>query len=112
MTRVKSPAIIKHRKLREETKGMRQARRQRVKPGREAVLHAGQYAYIGRRLRKRDIRALWITRLSAVAKIEGTSYSKMIAALKKAKIEIDRKILSDIAIKDPSTFKTIISKLK
>lgn len=76
------------------------------------MLHAGQYAYEGRKLRKRDLRALWIIRLSAAAKERGTSYSKLISSLKKAKIEIDRKILSDIAATDPATFKQIVAEVK
>ncbi|MBI1864094.1 50S ribosomal protein L20 [Candidatus Woesebacteria bacterium] len=112
MARIKSRAAIKHKKLKKETKGFRQARRTRIKAGKEAVLHAGQYAYIGRKLRKRDFRALWIMRLNAAVREHGLSYSKFIGSLKKNKIEIDRKILSAIAISDPKTFKEIISKLK
>lgn len=112
MARIKSIAQRRHRKIKAATKGFKQARRTRIKAGKEALLHAGQYAYIGRRLRKRDMRALWIIRLSAAAKERGSSYSKLIAALKKEKIEIDRKILSDIAIKDPETFAKIIKSAK
>lgn len=107
MARIKSIAQRRHRKILKQAKGFKQARRQRVKTAKEAILHAGQYAYIGRRLRKRDMRALWIIRLSAAAKERGLSYSKLMAQLKKAKIEIDRKILSDIAAKDPETFNKI-----
>ena len=109
MARVKSLAQRKHRKLKAATKGFKQARRRRVKAGREAVLHAGQYAYHGRKLKKRDLRKLWIIRLNARAREEGVSYSKLISGLKKAKIEINRKILSDIATSDPDTFKEIVS---
>ena len=109
MARIKSIAQIRHRKILKQAKGFKQARRQRVRSAKEALLHAGQYAYIGRRLRKRDMRALWITRLSAAAKERGSSYSKLIASLKKSKIEIDRKILSDIAVKDSKTFNKIVS---
>jgi len=112
MARVKSTASRKHRKILKRAKGYRQSRSSRLRVAKEAVLHAGQYAYIGRRLKKRDLRSLWITRLSAAAKERGTSYSKMIAAFKKAKIEIDRKILSDIAIKDPTTFDKILQESK
>ena len=108
MARIKSIAQRKHRKILKQAKGFKQARRQRVKTAKEAILHAGQYAYIGRRLRKRDMRALWIIRLSAAAKERGSSYSKLMAQLNKAKIEIDRKILSDIAAKDPETFDKIV----
>lgn len=112
MTRVKSIASRKHRKFLKRARGFKQARRRRIQTAKEALLHAGQYAYEGRKLRKRDLRALWITRLSAAAKERGTSYSKLIAALKKAKIEIDRKILSDIAATDPATFKQIVAEVK
>jgi len=112
MTRVKSKAQINHRKTKKLTKGFKQSRRTRIKAGKEAVLHAGQYAYVGRKLRKRDMRALWIIRISAAAKANGTNYSKLMKGLKDNKIEIDRKILSDIAIKEPETFKKIISEIK
>lgn len=112
MARVKSPAQRKHRVLRKATRGFRNARRRRVKAGQEAILHAGQYAYHGRKLRKRNLRALWIMRLNAAAREHGLSYNKLVAGLKSAKIEIDRKILADIAVTDPSSFKEIVSKVK
>ncbi len=112
MARVKSPAQIKHRKTLDQAKGFKQTRRTRVKVALDAVLHAGQYAYEGRKLRKRDLRALWITRLNAAVREQGMSYSKFIAALKKEKIELDRKILSEIAIKDPESFKNIVAAVK
>ena len=112
MARVKSIASRKHRKILKAAKGFKQARRRRFKASQEAVWHAGQYAYEGRKLRKRDFRKLWITRLSAAAKEAGISYSKLIPALKKAKIELDRKILSDLAATDPGTFKKIFAELK
>jgi len=112
MTRVKSKAQINHRKTKKLTKGFKQSRRTRIKAGKEAVMHAGQYAYVGRKLRKRDMRAMWIIRISAAAKANGTSYSKLIKGLKDSKIEVDRKMLSDIAIKEPETFKKIISEIK
>lgn len=109
MARVKSKAQIKHRVVKQRTKGFTAARRKRVKAGIDALLHQGQYQYVGRKLRKRDLRSLWIIRLSAAVKEENMSYSKFIAGLKKEKIEIDRKILSEIAIKDPDTFKQIVT---
>jgi large subunit ribosomal protein L20 len=89
-------------------KGFRQARGRRIQTAKEAVLHAGAYAYHGRKLKKRDLRSLWIVRINAALDSLGVSYSKFIAALKKEKIEIDRKVLSDIAIVDPDTFKKIV----
>lgn len=108
MTRVKSKAIIRHRKVRALAKGFHAARRRRFKSANEAVMHAGKYAYVGRKLRKRDLRSLWIIRLSAASKSLGVSYSKLIAALKKEKVEIDRKVLSDIAIKNPNVFEKLV----
>jgi large subunit ribosomal protein L20 len=110
--RVKSLAQKKHRKVLELAKGYKNARSRRFHTANEAVLHAGQYAYAGRKLRKRDLRALWITRLNAAVREHNLSYSKFIAGLKKAKIEIDRKILSHIAISDPATFKEVILAIK
>ena len=112
MPRVKSKAQVRHRKVKKSTKGFLQARRTRIKAGKEAAMHAGQYAYVGRKLRKRDLRSLWITRLSAAAKENGLSYSKLIKALRDKKIEIDRKILSNIVIKDPETFQKIVKEIK
>jgi large subunit ribosomal protein L20 len=112
MARVKSIAARRHRKLRKLTKGYSNARRRRVKSSIEAVLHAGQYAFAGRRLRKRDMRALWITRLGAAVREEGINYNMFISGLKKANITLDRKMLSEIAISDPQTFKAIVAKVK
>jgi large subunit ribosomal protein L20 len=112
MTRVKSIAAKRHRKVKKAAKGFKQARRTRVKTAKEALLHAGQYAYIGRKLRKRDLRRLWITRINAASREHGVSYNKLIPGLKKAKIELDRKILAEIAVNDPGTFKKIIDEVK
>lgn len=110
--RAKSPRRQRHKKILKAAKGFRDARRKRYKVAKEAVLHAGQYAYVGRKNRKRDFRKLWITRLGAAAREEGISYSRLIAGLKKANIGLDRKILSDIAIEDPKTFTAIVEKAK
>ena len=112
MSRVKSIAARRHRKIKQQTRGFKAARRKRVKAGKEALLHAGQYAYIGRKQRKRNIRALWIKRLNAASRKHGLSYSKLIAALNKSRVELDRKILADIAVSDPATFEKIISEVK
>lgn len=105
--RVKSPSARRHRKILDQAKGFRQARSRRIQVAKEAVVHAGAYAFAGRKQKKRVLRALWIVRLSAAVKLLGTSYSKFIPALKKAKIELDRKILSDIAVNDIKTFNKI-----
>ena len=111
MTRVKSVSAKRHRKVRKAAKGFKHARSRRFKAGKEAVLHAGQYAYIGRKLRKRDMRSLWIKRLNAAVRENGLTYSKFVAGLKEAKIELDRKVLADIAVKDPETFKAILKEI-
>lgn len=110
--RIKSPRRQRHKKILEAAKGFRDARRKRYKVAKEAVLHAGQYAYIGRKLRKRDLRSLWIIRLNAAAREQGLSYSRFISGLKKANIELDRKILADIAVQDPETFSKIVQRIK
>jgi large subunit ribosomal protein L20 len=106
--RVKSVSARRHRKVLKEARGFRQARRTRIQTAKEAVLHAGAYAYHGRKLKKRNLRSLWIVRMNAALREVGVSYSRFIAGLKKEKIEIDRKILSAIAVEDPETFKKIV----
>jgi large subunit ribosomal protein L20 len=106
--RVKSVSARRHRKILARAKGFKQARRTRIQTAKEAVVHAGAYAFAGRKLKKRDLRSLWIIRLNAAVRKFGISYSKFIAGLKKEKIEIDRKILADIAVSDPETFKKIV----
>ncbi len=111
MARIKSTASRKHRKLLKRAKGFRQARRTRIQTAKEAVLHAGQYAFHGRKLKKRDLRSLWIVRLNAAARESGLNYNQLISGLKKAKIELDRKILAEIAVTDAATFKKIVSEV-
>jgi len=106
--RVKSISARRHRKILARAKGFKQARSRRIQVAKEALVHAGAYAYAGRKLKKRDLRTLWISRINASVKAGGISYSKFIAGLKKEKIEIDRKILSDIAVTDPEAFKKIV----
>jgi len=106
--RVKSISSRRHRKMLARAKGFKQARSKRIQVAKEALTHAGAYAYHGRKLKKRNLRSLWITRISASVKAVGVSYSKFIAGLSKEKIEIDRKILSEIAARDPETFKKIV----
>lgn len=112
MARVKSPRRQKHKKVLKAAKGFKQARSRRYKVAKEAVLHAGQYAYIGRKRRKRDFRRLWIQRLNAAVREEGLTYGKFIHGLKTASITLNRKILSNIAVTDPATFGKIIEKVK
>lgn len=112
MARVKSVSGRKHRKILARAKGFKQARSNRIQTAKEAVVHAGAYAYHGRKLKKRDLRSLWITRISAAVKAEGFSYSRFIAGLKKEKIEIDRKILSELVVNDLNAFKKILDETK
>lgn len=105
----------RHQKVLKLTKGFRGTNHRLFKRAQEALLHAGQYAYVGRRLRKRDFRKLWITRISA-ALLSITefklSYSKFVGGLKTAKIELNRKMLSELAIADFSAFKKIVEKVQ
>ncbi len=102
----------KHRKLLGLAKGYRQNRSRNVKQAKEAILHAGSYAFHGRKLKKRNFRALWNVRISEAVKLEGISYSRFINMLKKANVELDRKILSNLIIEDPITFKQIVAEIK
>ena len=83
-----------------------------VKVAKEAALHAGQYAYNGRKQKKQDFRTLWITRIGEAVKKEGLSYSVFINKLHKTNIGLDRKILSNLVVEDPETFKHIVDKVK
>lgn len=112
MARIKSPTRRRHKKVLKLAKGYRQARRKRYRVAREAVLHSGQYAYIGRKQKKRNYRTLWIERLNAAIRDEGMSYSTFMHGLKNAKINLDRKILSQLAIEEPESFGKIVEKVK
>lgn len=114
MARVKRGVVSKrkHNKLHAANKGYIGTNSRLTKDAKEAYLHAGEYAYHGRKLRKRNNRALWITRISEASKKEGISYSKLMNMLKKANIELDRKILNDLVQNDPGTFSKIISSVK
>lgn len=114
MTRVKRGLVVKrkHKKALGLTKGFRATKSRLITVARDAALHAGAYAFAGRKLKKRDFRQLWITRISQAVKAEGLSYSVFINKLKKAKIELDRKILSNLLLSDPAAFKNIVDKVK
>lgn len=114
MTRVKTGTTRRrrHKTIIKMAKGYRMTKHKLIKRAKEAVLRAGQHAYIGRKLRKRDMRRLWIQRINAALTDHGVSYNKFINGLKKAKIELDRKILADLAISDPETFKLIVNMVK
>jgi len=110
MTRVKSPSQKKHRKILKLAKGYRMSRRRHFRVAMETLLHAGEYAFAGRKIKKRDFRRLWIIRINAAVRALGSKYSSFIRALKEKKIELDRKILAKIAVEYPDFFKKIFSK--
>lgn len=113
MVRVKSGIQTKkkHKKVLKLAKGYWMTRHKQFKKAKEAVLHAGQYAYIGRKRKKRDFRRLWIIRLNAALRELGLKYSLFIKKLKDKKIEVDRKILSQVACDYPSIFEKIVKKV-
>ena len=98
----------KHNKIRRATKGMQKSHRSSIKRGKQAVTRSLQFAYRDRRNRKRTFRQLWNTRINAAARINGTTYSRLIAALKAANITLDRKILSELAVNEPKAFEAIV----
>jgi large subunit ribosomal protein L20 len=114
MPRVKRgvTAHARHKKILKLAKGFRGRRKNVFRIAKQAVMKAGQYAYRDRRTRKRVFRQLWIARINAASRELGVTYSKFMAGLKKAQIDIDRKVLSDMAIHDPAGFKSIVEKVK
>jgi large subunit ribosomal protein L20 len=102
----------RHKKVLKITKGQRGAKNRLFKRANEAMLKSLWYATRDRRVRKRDLRKLWIARINAAARLNGTTYSKLVATLKKANIELNRKMLSDMAIRDPQAFAAVIAKTK
>jgi large subunit ribosomal protein L20 len=109
MARVKRgvTAHHRHKRLLDAAEGRRGTRSRLIKPAREALLHAMAYAYVGRKQRKRQMRALWIVRLNAAARENGLTYGRLVAGLKAAGVALDRKILADIAVRDAATFTRI-----
>jgi large subunit ribosomal protein L20 len=114
MARVKRGVTAgrRHKKVLAKAKGYYNARRKIYRAAKQAVIKAGQYAYRDRRAKKRDFRALWITRINAAARIHELSYSRLIAGLRMAGIEIDRKLLADLAIHDENAFGAIAAQAK
>ena len=114
MARVKRGVIARrrHKKVLKQAKGYYGARSRIFRVAKQAVTKAGQYAYRDRRQRKRQFRALWIARINAGARMNGLSYSRFIAGLKKAAIEIDRKVLADLAVHDKAVFGQLVEKAK
>lgn len=114
MPRVKRgvQARAKHKKVLDKAKGYYGARRKVYRVAKQAVIKAGQYAYRDRRQRKRQFRALWIARINAAARECGLSYSRFINGLKNAEIEVDRKMLADIAVYDKAAFAQLADKAR
>ena len=112
MARVKRGVVARrrHRKVLNRAKGYYGARRKIYRVAKQAVIKAGQYSYRDRRQRKRDFRSLWITRINAAARLHGLSYSRFINGLKRAEVQIDRKVLADIAVHDKAAFKALAEK--
>jgi len=114
MPRVKRgvTARARHKKILALAKGYRGRRKNVFRIAKQAVMKAGQYAYRDRRTRKRVFRALWIARINAAARGLGITYSKFMAGMKKASIDIDRKMLAELAVNDPAAFGAIVAKVK
>lgn len=114
MARVKRGVVARrrHKKILNQAKGYYGARSRVYRVAKQAVIKAGQYAYRDRRNRKRAFRALWIARINAAARANGLSYSRLIAGLKKANVEIDRKVLADLAMNEQQAFAAVVEKAK
>lgn len=116
MPRAKTGVVRRraHKKILKQNKGFRGTNSRLYKRAKEANLHAGQYAYVGRKLRKRDMRKLWIMRINAALNTIGSTlnYSKFINGLKKANIALNRKMLSQLAIKDGKAFQAVVTKVE
>ncbi|WDS36295.1 50S ribosomal protein L20 [Pseudoxanthomonas sp.] len=114
MARVKRgvTARRRHKKVLSRAKGYYNARRKVFRVAKQAVIKAGQYAYIGRKQKKRNFRSLWITRINAAARLNGLSYSRFMNGLLKANITLDRKVLADIAVHDAAGFTALAEKAK
>src|ERR1700731_338838 len=114
MARVKRGVVAhaRQKKVREQARGFYGRRKNTIRAAKAAVDKAGQYAYRDRKVRKRSFRALWIQRINAAARLEGFTYSRFIFGLDKAGIDIDRKVLADIAGADPTAFKAIADKVR
>lgn len=110
MARVKRGVVVRrrHNKLLSLTKGQRSTRHRLVRRAHEAMLHSLNYAYFHRRERKGDMRRIWITRINAAARANGTTYSELVNSMSGAGIDINRKMLADMAVKDPGAFTDLV----
>lgn len=106
------PARAKHKKILNAAKGMQHYRTRSFRLAKQGVIKALRYAYRDRRNKKRDLRALWITRINNAARENGISYSKLVNGMKKQGIVLDRKVLSDLAVNEPAAFKAIVETVK
>ncbi len=114
MTRVKGGPYghRRHKKVLKQTKGQRGTRHFLFKRANEALLKSLWYATRDRRVRKRDLRKLWIARINAAARLNGMTYSRLLAAMRKANIGLNRKILADLAVRDPHAFAAVVAKVR
>ena len=114
MTRVSAGTTrrARHQKVRSATKGYRGTRRNRFKSAKEAMIHARAYAFRDRRNRKRDFRQLWIVRMNAACRESGLTYSQFINVMKQKNVQLNRKMLSEIAVRHPQAFKNIVTSLR
>lgn len=114
MARVKTGVITrkKHKKILKRAKGYFGAKSIRFRMAKQAVMKSGQYAFVGRKLKKRDFRRLWIARINAAARANGINYSTLINGMKKANINVNRKMLAEMAVNDPKAFSEIVAAIK
>lgn len=114
MVRIKGGMTTRrrHKKILKMAKGYWMTRHKQFKKAKEAVIHAGEYAFAGRKLKKRNFRSLWIVRLNAALRQLGLTYSTFVNLLKQKKVGLDRKILAQIAVEHPNVFKNIVEKMK
>jgi large subunit ribosomal protein L20 len=112
--RVKRGVMVRkrHNKLLQQAKGYQGSRSRRIRVARQTVLKALSYAYRDRRNRKRDFRRLWVIRINAAARLNGISYSRLINGLKTAGISLDRKVLADMAVRDPAAFTSVVEQVR
>ncbi|NIT04385.1 50S ribosomal protein L20 [Candidatus Saccharibacteria bacterium] len=112
MVRAKGAKTQKrHKKILKEARGYRGARHKQYRRAKEAVLHAGQYAFAGRKLRRRDLRSLWIKRINAALGKHDLTYSRFVSLLKKSGLDLSRKILAQLAVEEPAVFDDIVEKV-
>ncbi len=105
-------AAKKRRKILKQAKGYFGAKSKLYRTAREQVMKSGQYAYIGRKQKKRDFRALWITRINAACRLNNISYSRFISGLKRANVSLNRKVLADMAVREPAAFSNLVEVAK